>query len=194
MKLKIRSIRGRSRSADSDRSDGGGCKGERIEGSLMIDCVRCPNGQDLGNEACLRSVIAAMADKGATQEILLRGDCDVRLNGLGVEMLREVADLVRVARELSRRSIVTERCDQCPTSAERVFTLCAERLMRLSPLATEPNFRPSDPTCRRCRERIDAEMARIRNRYHRIEERLSMEVFHVVVRDANDQTGHCLEA
>lgn len=152
----------------------------------MIDCLGCPNGQDLGNEACLKSVIAAMADKGATLEILLRGDRDVRLHGPGVEMLREVADLVGMARELSKRSDLTERCDQCPASAEKVFTLCAERLLRLSPLVTEPNFRSSSPTCRRCRERVDAEIARIRDRYHRIEKRLSMEVFHVVVRDADD--------
>ncbi len=160
----------------------------------MIDCLGCPNGQDLANEACIMSVIAAMADKGATQQILLRGDRDVRLHGSGVEMLRQVADLVRMARELSKHSGVTERCDQCPASAEKVFTLCAERLLRLSPLATEHNFRPSSSTCRRCRERAESEMARIRDRYHRIEKRLSMEVFHVVVRNADDEIGNCLEA
>lgn len=154
------------------------------DGSLIIDCRGCPGAKDLVDPGCMRCALRALSRLPNFDRLVLSGSLDVAYEGGCVQVLREMAEAVRLCRDAP---LTNERsCSSCPNRPSMVL----ERLADSIPYYWDGQAQRSQPAqarakCATCSDKVNAVMSAVLAKMRHIERFSSREAFMVVGESGN---------
>jgi hypothetical protein len=155
------------------------------DGTLVIDCRGCHGEKDLGDQACMRCALKVLSRLPGFDRLVLSGSLDVAYEGGCVQLLRGLAEAVRLCREEACTSN-DRSCSNCTTRPSLVLERLADSIpYHFDGLA--PRVRPasSKTKCVSCSEKVNDIQSMITAKIRQIERASSREAFKVVGESGN---------
>jgi hypothetical protein len=155
------------------------------DGTLTIDCRGCRGSRDLREQECMRCALKALYRIASYNRLVLSGNLDVAYEGGCIQVLRDLADVVRICHEDA--PLMDERyCNNCLSRPSLVL----ERLADSIPYyydSSAPKARPaqSRAKCASCSERVNDIQSTVAAKIRQIERSSSREAFMVVGESGN---------
>jgi hypothetical protein len=155
------------------------------DGTLVIDCRQCLGAKDLTDQSCMRCALKSMCRLPSIDRLVLSASLDVAYEGGCVQVLRELAEAVRLCRE--EALLPLERsCSNCPVRPSLLLQKVADSIpyewdghaLRAKP--AQPRAR-----CASCSERANDVLTAVLAKMRSIERSSSREAFMVV-----GESGH----
>ena len=155
------------------------------DGVLLVDCRGCRGAKDLTDQSCMRCALRSICRLPSFDRLVLSASLDVAYEGGCVQVLRELAEAVKLCRE--EALIPLERsCSNCPGRP----SLLLEKVADSIPYEWDghaPRARPAQPRarCASCSERANDVLTAVLAKMRSIERSSSREAFKVV-----GESGH----
>lgn len=155
------------------------------DGALLIDCRGCQGAKDLTDQGCMRCVLRSICRLPSFDRLVLSASLDIAYEGGCVQVLRELAEAVRLCRD-EAISPLERSCSSCPGRP----SLLLEKVADSIPYEWDgqaPRARPVQPRarCSSCSERANDVLTAVLAKMRSIERSSSREAFMVV-----GESGH----
>jgi hypothetical protein len=155
------------------------------DGVLLVDCRCCQGAKDLTDQSCMRCALRSICRLPSFERLVLSASLDVAYEGGCVQVLRELAEAVKLCRE-EALSPLERYCSSCPVRP----SLLLEKVADSIPYEWDgqaPKIRPAQPRarCASCYERSNEVLTAVLAKMRSIERSSSREAFMVV-----GESGH----
>lgn len=155
------------------------------DGVLLIDCRNCHGAKDLTDQSCMRCALRSICRLPSFDRLVLSASLDVAYEGGCVQVLRELAEAVKLCRE-EALSPVERSCSSCPGRPSLLLQKVADSI----PYEWDgqaPKAKPAQPRarCASCSERANDVLTAVLAKMRSIERSSSREAFMVV-----GESGH----
>lgn len=166
------------------------CNYRKIEDRLIIDCLNCQGKQDLTDRRCQIGVTRILARETTINAIILSSLWEVSYTGECVSILRNIAEILALCQDLSRRPTSFPQCKDCPLNPDVLYNGIRDSLPRLPDrkkldemILSIPRYKTA---CEECVKGAETNIIEIRKRIDDIGMRIARKAFRVIEHEAKD--------